>query len=88
MWVEKTYMCGKDYMWNPARCNCEDGKYLACIIEDSVIRCDEIIDAKETKTITKNIICELKSFYISLSFLLIIIALLIAVRIYCYAIKI
>ena len=35
----------------------------------------------------KNIICETKSFYILLAFLLITIALLIAVSIYCYLIK-
>ena len=54
--------------------------------------CDEIITAnakaksynKETKTILKSIVCETKRFYISLAFLLITIALLIAVSIYCY----
>ena len=63
--------------------------------DDSVIACDEIIDAdakaksddKETKTILKNIICETKSFYILLAFLLSAITLLIAVTIYCYLIK-
>ena len=35
----------------------------------------------------KNVICETKSFYISLAFLLITVALLIAVSIYCYLIK-
>ena len=54
---------------------------------DLVITCDEIIDAKETKTIPKIIICKTKSFYILLAFLLITIALLIAVSIYCYLIK-
>ena len=48
---------------------------------------DEIIDAKEAKTILKNIICGTKNFYILLAFLLITIALLIAVSIYCYLIK-
>ena len=39
---------------------CENGKYLASIIDDSVITCDEIIDAetkscdKERKTVTTN----------------------------------
>ena len=28
--------------WNPATCNCENGKYLASIMDDSVITCDEI----------------------------------------------
>ena len=50
-----------------------------------MITCDEIIDAVETKRVTKNFkekdaICKTKKFYISL-------ALLIAVSIYCYLIK-
>ena len=55
--------------------------------------CDEIIDTeakskdKETKVILKNIICETKAFYILLAFLLITVALLIVVSIYCYLIK-
>ena len=47
---------------------------------------------EETKTVPanfneKNITCKALNFYISLAFLLIIIALLIAVSIYCYLIK-
>ena len=42
-------MCEKDYIWNPATCSCENGKYLASIIDDSVITCDEITE--ETKTV-------------------------------------
>ena len=45
-------MWEKDYIWNPATCNSENGKYLASIIDDSVITCDEII--KETKIIITN----------------------------------
>ena len=65
----------------------ENGKYLESIIDDSVITCDEIIE--EIKSIPKNInekkiTCKTKTFYILLVFLLIIIALLIAVSIYCY----
>ena len=29
--------------WNPATCICKNGKYLASIIDDLVITCDEII---------------------------------------------
>ena len=32
-------------IWNPAACNCDNGKYLASTIQDSVITCDEIINA-------------------------------------------
>ena len=62
-------------------------------MDDSVITCDEIIEAdaqsydKETKSFPKNIICEIKNFYILLAFLLITIALLRTVSIYCYLVK-
>ena len=44
--VKKKKKCvwEKDYIWNPGSCSCEYGKHLASIIDDSVIRCDEIID--------------------------------------------
>ena len=56
-----------------------------------MITCDEIIDEvaeaksydQEAKTFPKNIICETKSFYILLTFLLMTIVLLVAARIYC-----
>ena len=84
-------MCKKDYIWNPATCSYKNGKCLASIVDNSVIRCDEVI--KETKTATtkftekKNAIYETKNFNILLAFLLITIALLITVSIYCYLIK-
>ena len=78
-----------NYIWNPATCSCKNGKYLASIIDDSVITCDQMIE--ETKTITRNfyekVACKTQNFYILLSFLLITIALLIAVSIYCYLIE-
>ena len=45
------------FIWNPATCSCENGKYLASIMDNSMIMWDEIIDAEaksydeETKTI-------------------------------------
>ena len=33
------------YIWSSATCSCKNDKYLASDIEDSVITCDEIIDA-------------------------------------------
>ena len=59
-------MCKKYYIWNPAICSCKNGKYLASVIDDSGIACDEIIDT--TKTLptninVKKIICETKIFY-------------------------
>ena len=56
-------------------------------MDDSVILCDETIDTEETKTIPKNITCNPQKFYILLAFLLISIAILIAVSIYYYLIK-
>ena len=43
----KNIICVKKInVWNPATCNCENGKYFASII-DKII-CDEITDVKET----------------------------------------
>ena len=89
-WNKDQYRCQcKKHIWNPSTCSSKNGKYLASIMDDSAITCDEIIDAdaeaksndEETKTISKNIICETKAFHILLAFLLITIALLIAVSI-------
>ena len=41
----KKHICEKEYIWNPATCSYGNCKYLASIIDDSVITCDEIIDA-------------------------------------------
>ena len=58
------------------------------------LKCDKIIEScdEETKTIStkfneKKSTCKTQNFYILLVFLLITIALLIAVSIYCYLIK-
>ena len=40
-------MCEEDYVWNPAICNCENGQYLASIM-DKII-CDEIIEPQDEK---------------------------------------
>ena len=75
----------KDYLWNPGTCSCENGRYLASIMDDWVMTCDQIFE-EETKTVTtnfneKNAICKTKNVYILLAFLLITITLLIAVEI-------
>ena len=44
----KHHMREKDYVWNPATCNSENEKYLASIMDDSVITHDEIIYTEET----------------------------------------
>ena len=50
---EKCHVCEKVYVWDPSACNCEIGKYLASIIDDSTIMCDEVIESfyEETKTV-------------------------------------
>ena len=78
----------KSCIWNPATCSCENGKYLASIMDNSAITCNEIVE-EEIKTVTTNF-NERKEFIKQktlLAFLLIRIALLIAVSIYCYLVK-
>ena len=50
---EKT-LWEKDYIWNPATCSYESGKYLGIIIDNSLITCDDIIDVDKTETVTTN----------------------------------
>ena len=88
---KKRHVCEKDYVWNPATSNCENGKYLASITNDSVIIYDKIIESYEEKKAIRTIFnekkatCKTQNFYIA--HLSITIALLIAVSIYCYLIK-
>ena len=69
-WCEfkKHHLCEKDYVWNPATCSCENGKYLASIMDDSAITYDETIMSfeKETRTISTNFIenQEISVFYL------------------------
>ena len=42
------HACEKDYIWNRATCIYQSGKYLASIIDDSVITCDKIINAPDS----------------------------------------
>ena len=36
--LEKHHVCKKDYIWNPTTSSYENGKYLASIIDDSMIK--------------------------------------------------
>ena len=58
-------------------------------MDDSAIMCDEIIESYNdgTNFNEKKATCKRQNFYILLALLLITIALLIAVSIYCYLIK-
>ena len=92
-------VCEKNYIWNPSTCNFENGKYLASIMVDSAITCDEFIESHnedenakpksydETNFNEKKATCKMQNLYILLAFLLITVALLIAVTIYCYLIQ-
>ena len=42
----KHLIYGKDHIWNPAACSCKNSNYLASIIDNSVIKYDEIIRRK------------------------------------------
>ena len=82
-------VCEKDYVWNPATCSCKNGKYLASVMDDSVIMCGEVIESynEETNFNEKKAACKMQNLYVLLAFLLIILALLIAGSICCYLIK-
>ena len=45
--LKKHHVCKKNYIWNAATCSYENGKYLGSIIDDSLIKCDEIIKAAD-----------------------------------------
>ena len=55
VWLEKRHVYETDFIWNPSTCSCKKIKYLASIMDDLAITCDEIIDAEEAKAIAKNI---------------------------------
>ena len=68
-------------------------RYLESIMDDSALTCDEIIESydEETKSILTNFnerkaTSKTQNLYILLAFLLITIALLIAISIYCFMI--
>ena len=57
-------------------------------MDDSANICDEVTDAyNETNFNGKRVTCKTQNFYVLLAFLLITVALLIVVSIYCYLIK-
>ena len=78
----------KDYIWNPSTCICEYGKYSVSIMDDSMITCDEIIEETVTTNFNeKKSTCKTQNFYILLAFLLLTVALLIALSNCCCLIK-
>ena len=49
----KHNICEKDYIWNPATCTSENGKYLASIMND-VVMCDKIIESYDEEADSKS----------------------------------
>ena len=47
--MQKALHMGKDYLQNPTTCNCENRKYLASIVNGSMITCDEVKNSCEEK---------------------------------------
>ena len=84
---KKRHAWEKNYFWNPSTCSCENGKYLASIMDNLTITCDEIRDVEGTSCIEKKRTCKTQCFLILLVSLWITIALLIAVSIYSYLTK-
>ena len=52
---KKRQICEKDHIWNPATCSCGNGKYLTSVIDDTAIKCDNIIDADTEKKLFQKI---------------------------------
>ena len=75
----------KDCVRNLATYNYKNGKYLASIMGESAIICNDADN--KTNFIEKKASCKIQNYYILPVFLLITIALLIAVSIYWYLIK-
>ena len=59
------------FIWNPATCDSENGRYLASIKDDSAITCNEVIESFDEKIDfnEKEAICKTENFYILLAFL-------------------
>ena len=54
----------KKIVSNPSACRCENGKYLASIMDESGIICDEITEVKETNFNEKKVACKMHRFYV------------------------
>ena len=91
---KKHHVFERDYICNTSSSSFKNGKYFGSIMDHSAIMCNEVIVFyyKEINTFPTNFyrkkaIYKIQNFYIFLALLLITIASLIAVSIYCYLIK-
>ena len=89
-------MCKEDCSWNPSACICEYDKYLGSIIDDSVMRCNEIINTADsvstnvTSTVSANfhikkVKCKMDCYILHTVLLVIILLFLITIICYYYA---
>ena len=64
--AKKGHVCEKDYIWNAATCSCQNRKYLASIMDDSAIMCDEVIESyeEETNFNEKKATCKIQYIYL------------------------
>ena len=91
----KNFMHVKVIVWNPATCSCENGKYLASIMDDQqllAIMYYRVIrhrnkNFSNTYFKEKKATFHTQNYYILIAFSLITIALLIVVNVHCYLIK-
>ena len=82
--LKKKYLpCVKYYLWNPATCSCKTGKYLASIIDNSIITCREIIYT--TKNVPTKSVLE-KSISVNLYILLSLLVVTIAIMSIIYSV--
>ena len=52
--MKKHHICEKEYAWIPSTCICENVKYLASIMDDLAIICDEVIEADAKLSLNNN----------------------------------
>ena len=71
-WCEckKHNTCANNSIWNPATWNCENGKYLASIMDDSLVICDEVIESSDEEINLKKRMQSVKKKRISMFYLL------------------
>ena len=72
-------VCEKNYIQNPYKCCCEYGKYLASIMDNLAITCDEIKNAEaksndeeppSTNFSEKNITCKIQMLFTNYHFII------------------
>ena len=51
---KKHHVCEENHICNPSTCTCENDKYLEKLVYETVVRCDEIIDATRSEPINFN----------------------------------